>query len=85
VEIDLWVCPRASRNEVKGRHRGRVKVQIQDPPVEGAANRRIVKLLAKVLGVAGGEVVCLRGHASRSKTYVVGGIDVETVMSKLGL
>lgn len=74
VEIALYVAPRASRTRVIGEHDGRLKVQIAAPPVDGAANKEITKLLAATLGVSRGSVTIVAGDASKRKTVRVEGV-----------
>ena len=75
VEIALYVAPRASRSRVVGEHDERLKVQIAAPPVDGAANKEIAKLLAAALGVARSSVTMLSREASKRKVVRVVGVD----------
>ena len=45
VELEVLVVPRSSRNQIAGEHDGRLKVQLNAPPVEGEANAALVQLL----------------------------------------
>jgi uncharacterized protein len=47
------------------------KAWVSAPPVDGAANEALIKLVAKHFGVAPSKVEIVRGHASRSKTIKV--------------
>jgi uncharacterized protein (TIGR00251 family) len=68
-ELDVRVVPGASRDQVVGEHQGALKVKVSAPPVEGAANARLVEFLAKeVLGVPRSAVRVVRGEKGRSKT-----------------
>lgn len=69
------VLPRSSRSEVVGEHDGALKVKLTAPPVGGAANRELVRLLAKELGVPKGAVRIVGGEASRTKRVAVTGVD----------
>ena len=75
VEFLVRVVPRSSRSEIVGLHDGALKVKLNAPPVDGAANDELVKLLAKEFKVAAGAVEIVRGHASRSKRIRVRGSD----------
>jgi uncharacterized protein (TIGR00251 family) len=77
------VQPRASRVRFGPIHGDRVKVAIQSPPVDGAANQAVIDLLAKTLGVAKREVRITAGHTSRRKTVEVLGIDVAAVVESI--
>lgn len=67
----LWllvrVQPRASREQVVGPQGDRLKVRVTAPPVEGAANERVLRLLARELGVPVSQVAVVAGQGSRDK------------------
>lgn len=44
------------------------KVYVATPPEGGKANKAVIKLLAKTLGIAKSRLTILRGHTSRDKT-----------------
>lgn len=44
------------------------KVYVATPPEDGKANKAVIKLLAKTLGLAKSRMTILRGHTSRDKT-----------------
>ena len=67
------VVPRASKSALAGEHGGALKVRVAAPPVEGAANEELARLLAKAFGVAARDVEVLSGHASKSKRVRVRG------------
>jgi uncharacterized protein (TIGR00251 family) len=68
------VQPRASRTEVAGIMEGALRVRLQAPPVEGAANDALVDFLADCLGVPRRAVRIVAGTSSRLKTVEVEGI-----------
>ena len=68
--IAVRVTPRSSRDAVEGFDEGGVlRVRVTAPPVEGAANEAVAKLLARALGFAPREVVLTRGERARTKHY----------------
>jgi uncharacterized protein (TIGR00251 family) len=68
------VIPRASRTEIAGEYNGALKIRITAPPVAGAANRELIRLLAKVFKLPQNAVEIVSGAASNSKiVYIVGG------------
>jgi uncharacterized protein (TIGR00251 family) len=79
VRFAVRVQPRASRSEVAGLHGGALKVRLAAPPVDGAANDALVRLLAELLGVPRRAVRIESGHASRSKVVEVDGVDADAV------
>ena len=79
VTFEVRVAPRASRNRVIGIQDGALKVALTAPPVDGAANEALRKLLAKALGVAKSEVEILRGDRARIKLLRVQGVRTSDV------
>ena len=68
------VVPGASRSDLVGEHDGALRIRIAAPPVDGAANDELVRLLARVFEVPRSAVAITGGHASKLKTVcVVGG------------
>ncbi len=85
VRLSVRVQPRASRSEVVGEHDGALKVRLAAPPVEGEANRELVRFLAKLLHVAPSRVSVVSGETGRSKVVQVEGLAVADVERALGL
>jgi uncharacterized protein (TIGR00251 family) len=65
------VVPRASKSELVGELDGALKVRIASPPVDGAANAELIKLLSKTFGVSKSDVEIVGGQASKSKQIKV--------------
>lgn len=84
VLIKIYVQPKAKKNEIEGidEWRGRLKVKIKAPPVEGKANREVVKFFSKLFGR---EVVIIRGETSREKELLIRGAGKEDIMERLGI
>ncbi len=74
VVFPVRVAPRASRNAILGLHGDALKVALTAPPVEGAANAALAKLLAKRLGVSKSAVTIVRGAKGRDKLIEVAGV-----------
>ena len=75
ITFQVRVVPRASRSEIAGELDGALRVRVNAPPVDGAANEELVRLLARELKVRAGAVEILSGHSSRTKTVLVRGAD----------
>ncbi|MBK8465644.1 MAG: YggU family protein [Chloracidobacterium sp.] len=61
------VVPRASKSRIVGEHDGALKVQLISPPVDGAANAELIRLMAKQFGVSQSDVEIVAGETSKSK------------------
>jgi len=79
VTFGVRVQPRAKRDRIVGVHDGALKVALTAPPVEGAANEALVKLIARALGVSQRDVSILHGDSSRQKTLRVDGASAAAV------
>jgi len=75
ITFEVRVAPRASRNRVVGIRDGALKVALTAPPVDGAANEALRKLLSKTLGVPKSAVEIVRGERGRTKLLRVRGAD----------
>jgi len=67
VIFDVRVVPRASKSEIIGEHDGALKVRIASPPVDGAANLELIRVLAKKLGVSRNDIEIISGGTSKNK------------------
>jgi uncharacterized protein len=65
--VDVSVSPNAKKTELVGWHDGALRIRLQAPPVEGAANEALRKWLAQALGLPTARVQLLRGDTSRRK------------------
>ena len=71
--IAVRLQPKASRNEVTGENGGVIQIRVTAPPVDGKANRALVKFVAKRLGIAPSNVRLVRGERGREKLLEISG------------
>lgn len=69
--INLYVQPRASKDQIDGLHGGALKVRITAPPTEGKANAHLLRYVARLFKVKSSQVKIVRGETGRSKTLAV--------------
>lgn len=84
VRLSVRVQPRASRSEVVGEHDGALKVRLAAPPVEGEANRELVRFLGRLLGVPPSRLTVVSGATGKSKVVQIEGVAVADVERVLG-
>lgn len=63
----VYVVPNASRSEIVGWHGDALKIRIAAPPVDGKANKELVRYLAKQLDLSSSEIELVSGHMNRKK------------------
>lgn len=73
----VYVVPRAARSEIVGEHNGALRVRLAAAPVNGAANRELIAVLAKALRVSRSAVEINAGHTSKIKRVTVRGCKPE--------
>src|SRR2546428_122140 len=73
------VVARASRTEIAGEHDGALRIKLAAPPVDGAANRELVRLLAKTFKLPQNAVEIIAGSTSKQKIVRIDGADATTL------
>ncbi|WP_419162344.1 DUF167 domain-containing protein [Candidatus Palauibacter sp.] len=81
--LRIRVQPRAGRTEIAGVHGDRLRIRIAAPPVDGAANREVVRFLARRLRLPRSAVEIRSGHKGRTKSIWVRGLDARAAASAL--
>jgi uncharacterized protein len=69
--LHLRVRPRASPEGFAGVRAGRLQVRVSAAPVDGEANERLMRILARELAVPASALVLTRGVTSRDKDVLV--------------
>lgn len=85
ILLKIRVVPRASRSEIVGEHDGALRLRIASPPVGGAANAEVIKLIAKTLGVAKSTIDIVSGQTSKTKQLRITGVAAAEVRRILGV
>lgn len=71
--LHLRIQPRATPEGVAGLHGDRLKLRVSSPPVEGAANERVLVLLARILECPKNKLRIERGERGRDKDVRLAG------------
>lgn len=83
VTFAVRVQPRASHSGVAGEFEGVMKVRLGAPPVDGAANQELIRLLAKLFDVTRADVQLISGATSKNKVVRVSGISLDEAARKI--
>ena len=83
ITIQVRIVPNSPRNAVTTEKEDRLVIRLTAPPVEGKANKSLLKFLGKRMGVAPSSITILRGHTSRDKVLLVSGLDQLTAKTRL--
>ena len=77
VILPVSVHPGARRNEIRGEQNGQLKIGVTQAPEKGKANKAVIELLAKSLGLRKSQITLLSGETSRQKRFLIGGIALD--------
>ena len=77
LTIYLYVQPGAKKTEITGVHDSELKIRLNIPPIEGRANKALLKYMAQVFDVPIRQVTLKRGATSRHKILLITGSLVE--------
>jgi uncharacterized protein (TIGR00251 family) len=84
-DVLIWIkaVPNASRDQVAGVVGDRLKVRVSAPPEGGKANKAIVCLLAKTLGVKASTVTVEQGASAPEKIARVADVNADDIRARL--
>ena len=68
LRLEVYITPGSARDRIMGLHDGRLKIQISAPPVDGQANKALVRFISELLGVPRAQVEMVGGAKGRKKT-----------------
>ena len=83
MRLRVRAQPRASRTEIAGEHGGALKIRVAAPPVDGGANRELIRFLARTVGVPASAVRVVSGASGRNKMIEIEGVDIASVARAL--
>jgi uncharacterized protein len=89
LRFEVHAKPRAKKSRIVGVREGAsggsnaLEIALAAPPVDGAANAELIRLLALVFGVPKRNVEILRGETSHTKLVAITGLDEETLRARL--
>jgi len=83
ARITVKVKPRASAQAIEGWIDEILVVRLTSPPVDGAANNALLKLISKKLGIAKTRIRIVSGEKSRKKVLEIEGLNSKEIMKGL--
>jgi uncharacterized protein len=83
ARFEVFAKPRASKSAIGGVREGALVVSLAAPPVDGAANEELVRVLAARLGVKRSAISIASGAHGRTKIVDVADVSAEVVRERL--
>jgi uncharacterized protein (TIGR00251 family) len=83
VILPVRAQPGAAKNGLRGEQNGMLKVGVTQVAERGKANKAIVEVLAKAIGIKRSQVELLSGELQPQKRFLIRGITVEELRGRL--
>ena len=83
--IEVRVQPKASKNSKELTENDQVRIHTTVSAESGNANRAVIHIIAKILGVPGSSVEIVRGTSSRNKQIRINNMPFSTAIDYLRL
>ena len=77
IVVSVKVQPNSSKDRVVGEYADQIKIAVTVAPEEGKANKAVIKLFAKLLGIKNSDVQIISGETSRDKELFIRNITEE--------
>ncbi len=81
--IAVTVSPRSSQNRVELSDTGEIRVRVTAPPVDGAANAKVLRVLAAALEIPRSALELVAGETGRRKRVAVTGLSLPQITDRL--
>jgi uncharacterized protein (TIGR00251 family) len=79
VELDVRVIPRAKETRIAGEREGALVVRVAAPPVEDAANNRLIDYFARLTDRPRSAIRIVSGTRGRRKRLAIDGLSVDSM------
>ena len=77
IVVSVKVQPNFSKDRVVGKYIDQIKVAVTVAPEKGKANKAVIRLFAKWLGIKSSDIQIISGETSRDKELFVRNITEE--------
>jgi hypothetical protein len=81
--LPIRAHPGARRNEIRGVQDGMLKVSVTQAPEKGKANKAVIELLAKKLGLKKSQIELIGGETSHQKRFLVRGVTPDEMAQRV--
>ena len=83
ITFTVRAQPRATKSALAGEVEGALKIKIAAPPVDGAANEELIRLLAKLFDVPRRAITILSGATAKIKIVRIHGLTATHLEARL--
>ena len=83
VRFEVFAKPRAKKSRIVGARAEALEIALAAPPVDGAANDELIRVLGEALEVPRRSLEIVRGQSSQKKLVAVTGLGIDAVRARL--
>ena len=83
IVLSLHVQPKSSHTAFAGLYGSSLKLKVQAPPVDGAANTACQRFLAKQFKVPKSSIVLRSGTSAREKGFLIMGVSLDDALARI--
>ena len=83
ARLDIRVSTGAAENVIGGWMGDKLKIRVTAAPEKGKANKAVIRLLSRELGIPASRIVLTKGTTSSNKTIEVDGLSSDELNRKL--
>jgi uncharacterized protein len=81
--LPIRAQPGARRNEIRGPQNGALRVCVTQAAEKGKANKALVEVLAKLLGLKRSQIELISGETSHQKRFLVRGLAPDELKARI--
>ena len=81
--LETRITPKGSKNEIIGWREDTLIIKTTSPPIDGAANESIIKIISKQIGIKKSDVSIISGNKSRDKKIKIENITIDEIKDKI--
>lgn len=81
--VDITVLPNSSRTEIVGEYAKRLKIRIQQPALDGKANKALCRFLAEEFDQPRTSITVAAGEKTKLKTVLFAAADITFLEERL--
>jgi uncharacterized protein (TIGR00251 family) len=83
VVLKVIAVPGSRRNAILGVRNGSLRVTVTQAPEKGKANRALIDVLAKQLGLRKSQISLVRGETATQKQFVISDVTVDELCAAI--
>ncbi len=83
ILLPVAAQPGGRRSAIRGEHDGALKVSVTAAPEKGKANKSLITVLARSLGIRRGSIELISGETSRAKKFLIRDVTLEEVQQAI--